>query len=415
LGEVTVDHLQWEIDGSLHVGGRPQFIGDPGGDGILTLQNGSLIASERGEIGTALGSIGEVFVSDSSWTVNVHLDVGSDGSGTLTVQDGGKVTSSSASILSDSTVIVDGIGSVLNVGSQIRMWQHPNSTLIVRNGGRVMVEDPMLAIRANSSSEITLDSGGVLEARGTIEMNTGTFNFLGGSLYVEAFDHHLVNQGGTLAPGNSDVPAGNTIVTGNYTHQAAATLEIEIGGTTAGTQHDFVNVDGTALIAGVLELTLIAGFAPEPDDEFTVFTTDTLLLGSFSNVADGQRLDTVDGLGSFLVRYGPTSTFNANHVVLSEFLPALPGDYNANGTVDAADYTVWRNTFGDTGAGLAADGNGNGQIDDGDYDVWKSHFGETAGSGGGGNQVAVPEPRAFVLALATVGVIHGIGRRTRKT
>jgi hypothetical protein len=63
--------------------------------------------------------------------------------------------------------------------------------------------------------------------------------------------------------------------------------------------------------------------------------------------------------------------------------PGLLGDYNANGTVDAADYTVWRNTFGDTGAGLAADGNGNGQIDSEDYDFWKSHFGESIGSGSG--------------------------------
>jgi hypothetical protein len=76
---------------------------------------------------------------------------------------------------------------------------------------------------------------------------------------------------------------------------------------------------------------------------------------------------------------------------------SLSGDYNGNGTVDAADYTVWRNTFGDVGSGLAADGNGNGQIDDGDYNVWKSHFGETAGSGAGGAS-HVPEPSASAIA-----------------
>ena len=36
--------------------------------------------------------------------------------------------------------------------------------------------------------------------------------------------------------------------------------------------------------------------------------------------------------------------------------PSLAGDYNGDGVVDAADYTVWRDTFGQTGADLAADG-----------------------------------------------------------
>jgi hypothetical protein len=41
----------------------------------------------------------------------------------------------------------------------------------------------------------------------------------------------------------------------------------------------------------------------------------------------------------------------------------LPGDYNHNGVVDTANYTVWRDSLGQTGAGLAADGNGNGVIE----------------------------------------------------
>ena len=57
----------------------------------------------------------------------------------------------------------------------------------------------------------------------------------------------------------------------------------------------------------------------------------------------------------------------------------LPGDYNADGYVDRADYTVWRNSLGQTGfaAYSGADGNGNGLIDKADYSVWKAHFGET--------------------------------------
>ena len=51
---------------------------------------------------------------------------------------------------------------------------------------------------------------------------------------------------------------------------------------------------------------------------------------------------------------------------------ALAGDYNKNGAVDAADYTVWRSSFGST-SNLDADGNNNGVIDAADYVVWKNN------------------------------------------
>ncbi len=56
----------------------------------------------------------------------------------------------------------------------------------------------------------------------------------------------------------------------------------------------------------------------------------------------------------------------------------FPGDYNHNGTEDAADYVMWRHALGQTvprGTGL--DGNNNGVIDSGDYDIWRAHFGGT--------------------------------------
>ena len=86
----------------------------------------------------------------------------------------------------------------------------------------------------------------------------------------------------------------------------------------------------------------------------------------------------------------------------------LPGDYNDDGTVNAADYTVWRNSFGQIGSGLAADGDGNGKIDDGDYVVWRLFFGESAGGSGASGTVAVPEPSssALLLALFVCGLLR---------
>jgi hypothetical protein len=59
--------------------------------------------------------------------------------------------------------------------------------------------------------------------------------------------------------------------------------------------------------------------------------------------------------------------------------PAVFGDYNQNGMVDAADYTRWRDTLGQMGLEpySGADGNGDGMIGPEDYQVWKEHFGQT--------------------------------------
>ena len=85
-------------------------------------------------------------------------------------------------------------------------------------------------------------------------------------------------------------------------------------------------------------------------------------------------------------------------------LPGVPGDYNQNGTVDAADYTVWRDhlgqTFTLTNENPAAATPG--VVDAEDYAFWKSHFGESLGSGSGATANA-DRSRAGDLGAADVG------------
>jgi Cadherin domain/FG-GAP repeat len=58
----------------------------------------------------------------------------------------------------------------------------------------------------------------------------------------------------------------------------------------------------------------------------------------------------------------------------------LTGDYNRNGTVDAADYVVWRKTLStNVPNGTGADGDGDGVVDAGDHGVWRENFGRTQG------------------------------------
>ncbi|MEN0110899.1 MAG: hypothetical protein AAF805_09265, partial [Planctomycetota bacterium] len=72
--------------------------------------------------------------------------------------------------------------------------------------------------------------------------------------------------------------------------------------------------------------------------------------------------------------------------------PGPVGDYNADGVVDAADYTVWRDARGTIGPLLSADGDADGDVDAADYSVWGSAYGSTSSA------AAVPEPAAVALA-----------------
>lgn len=86
------------------------------------------------------------------------------------------------------------------------------------------------------------------------------------------------------------------------------------------------------------------------------------------------------------------------------------GDYNEDGTVDAADYTLWRDTLGQSvlykpttaspfeGYGTKADGDRDGVVDMDDFEIWKAHFGESISMGAAGLS-AVPEPAAASLVL----------------
>jgi hypothetical protein len=86
--------------------------------------------------------------------------------------------------------------------------------------------------------------------------------------------------------------------------------------------------------------------------------------------------------------------------------PGTPGDYNQNGAVDAADYTIWRNRLGAPAGTLPNDTSG-GVIGVAQYNLWKARFG-IAGSAAGSlssteiSGVAVPEPAIGMLLLGAV-------------
>jgi fibronectin-binding autotransporter adhesin len=131
-----------------------------------------------------------------------------------------------------------------------------------------------------------------------------------------------VTAAGTVSPG---VSPGVLTIQSDLTLLATSTLLIEIAGNLPGVGHDLLSVTGSAALGGRLEVTFLDGFEDriQATDTFVVLTANGGLLNAFSNVASGQRLFTMDGLGWFQVNYGPQSAFPhfGNSVVLSHFVP----------------------------------------------------------------------------------------------
>ena len=98
-------------------------------------------------------------------------------------------------------------------------------------------------------------------------------------------------------------------------------------------------------------------------------------------------------------------------LMASRAAPTLPGDYNDNGAVDAADYVLWRKLSGTSDA--RADGDNDGTVGPGDYAVWRTNFGRTPGAAASAGHLAsaVPEPASIMLVAMSMFVVMMRRRR----
>jgi uncharacterized protein YjbI with pentapeptide repeats len=100
---------------------------------------------------------------------------------------------------------------------------------------------------------------------------------------------------------------------------------------------------------------------------------------------------TVGPLGSYELRLSIRDVGGSGWDIVAPFqvVPELPGDFNHDGAVDAADYVMWRKTDGSPD----------------DYTAWQENFRPNlAGSGAGhATESVVPEPSTFALTMSVIG------------
>jgi len=106
-----------------------------------------------------------------------------------------------------------------------------------------------------------------------------------------------------------------------------------------------------------------------------------------------------------------TANIEATTVIRSNFEP-IEGDFNVDGVVNQHDYTLWRDSLGETVTpGTGYDVDGSGEIDAGDYMIWKTNFGTGAptSAAAGLGSTPVPEPHALLLGVVSC-LILGVSR-----
>lgn len=389
-GQVTVGSLaSWNNSQELSVGRA--------GTGTLTINSGGKVIAPLGGIsyvGHTAGASGTATVSGSgsTWT-NDQLFVGRGGTALLTVQSTGTLNSVTANIGalagSNGTLTITGSGTT---------WNNTGSAYV---GGTSAAAGGTGVLNVNSSATVNITStlrtwtGGTINLNSgklktsTLNISQGVFNHIGGQLVATTVTGNLNRSGGTLTPGDTLV-AGLTSVSGSYTQQSGATLAIELGGTST-SQFDRLTIGGSVSLAGTLTVSLINSFVPAWGNSIQILTAVSGRTGTFATV-------NLPGLSSsnleWLTTYGPTS--GSTFVTFSV---GLKGDFNGNGRVDAADYAVWRNT-----GGSAAQ-----------YNSWRSMFGITVSGSGSSlpdTSGAIPEPTGFTLAAAAS--IAAVMRKRRR-
>jgi hypothetical protein len=92
--------------------------------------------------------------------------------------------------------------------------------------------------------------------------------------------------------------------------------------------------------------------------------------------------------------------------IYGEPVAPLLGDFNVNGTVDAADYALWRNSVAThefmrngVGSGLFE-----GRAVAEDYDAWRAQFGKTVIPSAAGFAHSAPEPTTCLLVICALGL-----------
>ena len=285
-------------------------------DGSLTLQSGSLTLSGNTVLpaGVALNLVGGTLTNNGS------LDVGGEfsltggafgGPGSLSMSGGSLSLPSGNSVAWTNSGALTNTGTLNLAGSTITNAIDNQGTINLGGGlnfTQTLTNRGTLNVQSGTStfnSGVTQQSGDVVLSGGTLQ---GDLTLNAGSLRGNGTVDGTVTLGTVnMSPGASP---GKLMVTGTLVLNAASVVNIELAGTTPTSGYDWIEVGGTATLAGTLNVSQISGFSAPAGSSFSVlqFASST---GAFSSVSSVIP-------SNLTVSYTPTS------VLLAGIAPVLP-------------------------------------------------------------------------------------------
>jgi hypothetical protein len=364
----------------------------------LSLQRGRLNITNQAVTIGAGGLLGSTLDLNDDMTINVNQGITNQGlvtgdgqiGGTFTNAatgelraepgkslklTGGALPTNNAGLISLYGGMLDISGNVFNNAGGFISGNGTLKTFTLNNSGTMNFSG-----LANIVGDVTNNAGGKIISsgggpttflddvtnNGEIRTTAGSFTVIfgaatGSGTYTGT---GTVNFEGDLKPGSSPAQVN---FAGDVAFGPGATLEVELGGTTPGSQHDKLSIAGDVSLDGALEVSLINSFTPIAGQSFNILDWLGTRTGAFSSLT----LPTLAGLA------WDTSQLYTDGV-LAVAVAGLPGDFNDDGTIDAADYVVWRKTGGPPG----------------DYSTWQENFGRTL-SGNGSSSAFSPPPSAL--------------------
>lgn len=382
----------------------PEIYHGGGGGGISNsgtmMLHGTTLAQNYASLGGAIweNSAGTVLVADCTLSLNAAIREGGAIYGGRVSITGSTLSSNKAS---DGGAIY---GSAISIANSTL-----SSNTATRDGGAIRASGTVSISDSTLSSNAAYEDGGAIWSEGaTATLNNVTLtnnragtaqalSSVGGGLWIRSTDLELhgtivagnlaYSSGGSLAA--SDIFRASTEVSpGVVEDRNKVTAEYSLIGDAAssgGIAHDGTNSGNGNIVGnnGVGTIDIDTVLVPSLAFNGGSTRTHALVPGSPAlDAGDPHAVVGVDGVPFHDQRGEPYVRISGNRIDIGAFelqvsSPLLPGDYNRNGIVDAADYTIWKDQFGST-TNLAADGNNNGIVDAADYSVWKENFSRTA-------------------------------------
>ena len=243
------------------------------------------------------------------------------------------------------------------------------------SGSSTITVDAGATFDVTDSPVFQLHGGQTLTGRGVVRSSLLTLlpnSELRGALQIQG----SVANAGLVAPGFSPEIM---VIAGNYSQQPAGVLEMEVGGTIPGAQHDMLIATGTASLAGRLNVPIINGYVPHVNDEIQLLLASSVT-GTFDSTffpnlpasvaheldysATGVRLKFVAPTPIQFVSAAPIATWSSNASWEANGLSTTPESKNVISVenlagvaqrvdVTAANQSVHQLLVGDATTGIA--------------------------------------------------------------